>query len=240
MARTPAADSPTPGAAAYVPERLSLPELRAAAQGCRGCELYRDATQAVVGEGPLDADLMLIGEQPGDSEDLEGKPFVGPAGRLLVRALEAAEIRPDTVFRTNAVKHFRFSGTRGKRRIHQTPDRVHVFACSPWLTAELALVRPRGVVLLGATAGRAILGPSFRVSASRGQLVSWPADRDDSAVPDWVLPTTHPSAVLRSDDREAAFDALVADLRVAATASSASSASCEPSTSSAPSTSSPS
>lgn len=218
MARTPPVDAATPGAAPYVPAKASLPELRQAAQSCHGCELYQDATQAVVGEGPADADLMLIGEQPGDSEDQQGKPFVGPAGRLLVRALEAAEIEPTAVFRTNAVKHFRFSGTRGKRRIHQTPDRVHVFACSPWLTAELALVRPRGVVLLGATAGRAILGPSFRVTASRGQLLTWPADRDDPAVPDWVLPTTHPSAVLRSDDREAAFDALVADLRVAATA----------------------
>ncbi len=148
MARSPSDVNPV-GAAAYVPSQASLSELAGAAQLCRGCELYRDATHAVLGDGPPDAALMLIGEQPGDQEDLAGKPFVGPAGRLLGRALEEAGIQPESVFRTNAVKHFRFSGTKGKRRIHQTPDRVHVQACTPWLTAELAIVEPRGVVVLG-------------------------------------------------------------------------------------------
>ena len=212
----PSADSS--GAEKYGPSGASLPRLREAAQTCRGCELYRDTTQAVFGEGPADARLMVIGEQPGDQEDLAGKPFVGPAGRLLVRALETAGIEPGTVFRTNAVKHFRFSGTQGKRRIHQTPDLVHMRACGPWLTAELAVVQPRGVILLGATAGRAIYGSGFKVTASRGALRPWPAERDDPETPEWVLPTIHPSAVLRSDDKDGAFDGLVTDLRVAATA----------------------
>jgi DNA polymerase len=206
-----------PGAGQWVPDRPSLPSLRSAVQDCRGCELYRDATQAVMGDGDPDASVMLLGEQPGDKEDQAGEPFVGPAGRLLDKALADAGIAPETVFKTNVVKHFRFSGTRGKQRIHKSPSQVHVAACGPWLLAELETVRPRGVVLLGATAGKAVYGSSFRVTEARGGLVDWPAER--FAVPhppDWVLPTTHPSAVLRSRDREADYAALVADLRVAA------------------------
>jgi uracil-DNA glycosylase len=203
------------GATPFLPDRPTLPELRTAAQTCHGCELYKDATQAVLGEGPKDAALMLIGEQPGDQEDLQGKPFVGPAGRLLMRALAAADIAPDSVYRTNAVKHFRFSGTKGKRRIHKTPDLAHMRACSPWLTAELSVVKPTGVVVLGATAGKAILGSRFKVTEQRGQLLDWPEDAAALSAPDWLLATTHPSAVLRSSDRETAYAALVEDLKVA-------------------------
>jgi uracil-DNA glycosylase len=212
-------DVERPGAQQWVPDRPSLASLRDAAQQCRGCELYQDATQAVMGEGPRTAPLMLVGEQPGDKEDLAGEPFVGPAGKLLDRALGEAGIDPASVFRTNVVKHFRFSGTRGKQRIHKSPSRVHVAACGPWLVAELALVKPQGVVLLGGTAGKAIYGSKFRVGESRGHLQEWPVET--FAVrhpPGWVLPTTHPSSVLRSDDREADLAALVADLRVAADA----------------------
>jgi DNA polymerase len=211
-----------PGAAQWVPERPTLESLRTAAQGCRGCELYQDATQAVMGEGPPDAPLMVLGEQPGDKEDLAGEPFVGPAGRLLDRALEEAGVPPASVFRTNVVKHFRFSGTRGKQRIHKSPSRVHVAACGPWLVAELAVVRPEGVVVLGGTAGKALFGSSFRVGEMRGQLVDWPevpgAASAPAWTPSWVLPTTHPSAVLRSRNRDEDLAALVADLKVAAEA----------------------
>ena len=205
--------TPRPGAAAWVPESPTLPSLRAAAQQCRGCELYADATQAVVGEGPEDASLVLIGEQPGDQEDSAGEPFVGPAGKLLDRALSDAGIDPASVFRTNAVKHFRFSGTRGKQRIHKGPGRVHVAACQPWLLAELDIVKPRGAVLLGATAGQAVFGASFRVGASRGRRLEWPADGAGLHRPEWVVPTVHPSSVLRSRERDADLAAFVADLR---------------------------
>lgn len=204
------------GAAPFVPPKPTIERLREAAQQCRGCELYHDATQAVMGDGPRDALVMLIGEQPGDKEDLAGEPFVGPAGTLLDRALDEAGIVPQTVFRTNAVKHFRFSGTRGKRRIHASPDRVHVLACQPWLEAELKLITPQGVVLLGATAGKALLGPKFKVTEARGHLQPWPEVPTVNPAPAWVLPTAHPAAVLRSSDRDVAYQALVADLRVAA------------------------
>lgn len=207
-----------PGAAGWVPQDPTLDELRSAAQGCRGCELYRDATQAVIGEGPAGADLMVLGEQPGDKEDLAGEPFVGPAGTLLDRALDEAGIDPASVFRTNVVKHFRFAGTRGKQRIHRSPSRVHVAACGPWLVAELALVRPRGVVVLGGTAGKALFGSGFRVGETRGRLADWPEAFPVDTPPAWVLPTTHPSAVLRSRNRSEDLTALVADLRVAAAA----------------------
>jgi uracil-DNA glycosylase family protein len=207
-----------PGAASWVPDgRPSLADLRSAAQECRGCELYRDATQAVMGEGPAGARLILLGEQPGDKEDLAGEPFVGPAGRLLDRALDEAGIDPASVFRTNVVKHFRFSGTRGKQRIHKSPSRVHVSACGPWLVAEMSLVRPEGVVLLGATAGKAVYGSTFRVGEARGRLVGWPEAFPVEQPPEWVLATTHPSAVLRSRNRDEDLAALVTDLRVAAT-----------------------
>ena len=203
-----------PGAQEWVPASHTLPSLRSAAQECRGCELYADATQAVMGDGPSSAALMLVGEQPGDQEDLAGEPFVGPAGRLLDEALTTAGIPPSEVFRTNAVKHFRVSGTRGKQRIHKGPSRVHVAACQPWLLAELDAVRPSGVVLLGATAGQAVYGASFRVGAARGQVLEWPAEL--GRAPSWVVPTVHPSSILRSRQRRNDLDAFVADLRVAA------------------------
>jgi uracil-DNA glycosylase len=200
----------------WVPESPSLTALRSAVQECRGCELYADATQAVMGEGLRSSRLVLLGEQPGDREDVEGEPFVGPAGRLLDRALAEAGIDPAETYRTNAVKHFRWKGTRGKRRIHQSPTSKHVAACAPWLRAELALLRPEGVVLLGGTAGKAVFGSSFRVGEMRGSRTDWPtASYPLDEPPAWVLPTTHPSAVLRNDDRDAAYGELVADLRVA-------------------------
>jgi uracil-DNA glycosylase family protein len=205
-----------PGASRWVPQRLSLRGLQEAVQDCRGCELYREATQAVMGEGRSDAALVLLGEQPGDQEDRRGEPFVGPAGRVLDEALADAGIAPADVFKTNVVKHFRWSGTRGKQRIHQSPTRAHVAACGPWLEAELELVRPQGVVLLGGTAGKAVYGSSFRVGEARGRLREWPEEFRVARPPAWVLPTTHPSAVLRADDRRSAYDELVADLRVAA------------------------
>jgi DNA polymerase len=209
-------DVERPGAERWVPQRRSLATLRSAAQDCRGCELYRHATQAVMGDGRVDAALMLVGEQPGDREDLAGEPFVGPAGKLLDEALERAGLDPAEVFKTNVVKHFRFSGTRGKQRIHKSPGRVHVAACGPWLLAELGLVRPTGVVLLGGTAGQALYGSSFRVGESRGRFQEWPSAFPVPEPPEWVLPTTHPSAVLRARQRDADLGALVADLRTAA------------------------
>jgi DNA polymerase len=214
-----------PGAQQWVPEHPTRASLRTAVQECRGCELYRDATQAVMGDGPARAPLMALGEQPGDREDQEGKPFVGPAGRLLVRALGDAGIDADQVYRTNVVKHFRFSGTRGKQRIHKSPSTVHVTACGPWLVAELDVVRPTGVLVLGGTAGKALYGSSFRVGDARGTLEPWPEEFGGQArakhVPDWVLTTTHPAAVLRSRERDADYARLVADLEVAAAALSA-------------------
>ena len=198
-----------PTAAAFLPPTRDLPALRAAADGCRGCPLHEHATQAVFGEGPPDARVVIVGEQPGDQEDRQGAPFVGPAGRLLDGALEEAGIDRASAYVTNAVKHFKFKPT-AKRRIHATPDTWEVAACKPWLEAELTAVRPEVVVVLGATAGKALLGPSFRVTRSRGVLLPL---GDAQA-----LATLHPSAVLRSDDREAARAGLVADLRVAAQA----------------------
>jgi DNA polymerase len=205
-----------PGAQQWVPKRPTLRSLRSAVQDCRGCELYQDATQAVMGDGNPEAALLLLGEQPGDQEDRVGEPFVGPAGRLLDRALADAGIDPAEVFKTNVVKHFRFAGTRGKQRIHKSPSQVHVAACGPWLVAEMAVVRPRGVVILGGTAGQAVYGSSFRVGTARGRLEAWPGERHAvPQEPDWVLATTHPSAVLRSRNREQDYAAFVADLRVA-------------------------
>jgi DNA polymerase len=162
---------------------------------------------------------MLVGEQPGDREDLEGHPFVGPAGRLLDRALAEAGADPSRVYRTNVVKHFRFSGARGKQRIHKSPSRVHVVACGPWLVAEIDVVRPTGVVLLGGTAGKAVHGSGFTVGEARGQVRPWPEEitvlPNIEHPPDWVMATVHPSSVLRSRTRDEDFDRLVADLRVA-------------------------
>jgi uracil-DNA glycosylase family protein len=207
-----------PGAEQWIPPELTLPALKSAAQGCRGCDLYEAATQAVLGSGPADAAMMVVGEQPGDKEDKQGEPFVGPAGKLLDEALAAAGIDPGSVFRTNVVKHFRWE-SRGKQRIHKSPSRTHIIACQPWFLAELALVRPTGIVLLGGSAGKAVYGSSFRVGAARGSLQAWPdgtPPKPSQGRPDWVLTTIHPSAVLRSRTRNEDFDQLVADLHVAA------------------------
>ena len=213
-----AAHEDRPGAQQWVPTKPTLSKLRAGVQACHGCELYRDAIQGVMGTGPENAELMLVGEQPGDKEDQAGKPFVGPAGQLLDRALAEAGIDPEAVYRTNVVKHFRFSGTRGKQRIHKSPSRVHVAACGPWLVAELELVRPTGVLLLGGTAGKALYGSGFRVGDARGQRQPWPEDIGGAVrsgyVPDWVVTTTHPSAILRSRNRDEDYAAFLGDLRV--------------------------
>jgi uracil-DNA glycosylase len=203
-----------PGAEQFVPSRPTLARMREAVQDCRGCDLYRDANQAVFGAGADKPALVIVGEQPGDVEDRQGEPFVGPAGRLLDKAMSSAGIDPARVYKTNAVKHFRFRGSGGKRRIHTTPDKWQIAACKPWLLAELDLLRPAGVVVLGATAGQTLLGPSFRVGAMRGEVIE--AAKDLSC--DWLVATTHPSAVLRAPNRQEAFDGLVADLEAAAAA----------------------
>jgi len=205
----------------YVPDGAPLPELRAAATGCRGCDLYRTATQVVFSAGRPDAPLVLIGEQPGDIEDRRGEPFVGPAGALLDRALVEAGLDRGEAYLTNAVKHFKFHLDRnGKRRIHDKPGRVEIVACRPWLVAEFRSLSPRVVVALGATAAQALAGPSFRVTKSRGQVFEWPQaaqhpeDFPISESPARFVATVHPSSVLRADNRETAFAELVADLRV--------------------------
>jgi uracil-DNA glycosylase len=199
-------------AAEFVPENADLDELRAASAGCRGCDLYKDATQTVFGEGPAGARVLVLGEQPGDQEDRKGEPFVGPAGRLLDRAMEEAGIDRNLVYVTNAVKHFKFTlPERGKRRIHKTPARTEIVACRPWLDAELDTVSPELVVCLGAVAAKSLLGPNFRVTKERGKVLDLP-DRDQVR----VVATVHPSSVLRADDREAAYQGLLADLTVAA------------------------
>ena len=203
----------------YVPDTDQLPALAEAANGCRGCELYADATQTVFGRGPATAELMLVGEQPGDAEDQRGEPFVGPAGKLLDRALAEAGIEPGRSYLTNAVKHFAFT-RRGTRRIHQTPKRGHIVACRPWLAAELRSVRPKVLVMLGATAGQSLFGPSFRLSQHRGEVLHLPGEDHslaDAGVDPLVVATIHPSAVLRAGDaRDAMYDGLVEDLRRAA------------------------
>jgi uracil-DNA glycosylase family protein len=196
----------------FLPERSSLKALREAAANCRGCHLWRGATQTVFGEGRKRSRLMLVGEQPGDREDLAGKPFVGPASRELNRALEAAGIERSEAYLTNVVKHFKFE-ERGGRRIHQTPKRFEVEACRPWFDEELKVVRPEALVVLGATAAKALFGSDFRVTAHRGELL-------DSELAEIVTATLHPSSILRGpdEDREANREALVADLRVVARA----------------------
>jgi uracil-DNA glycosylase len=211
------------GAEPFVPRSRSLKTLSEAAESCQGCELYRKATQTVFGSGPRRARLLLLGEQPGDQEDRAGVPFVGPAGRLLDRALAEAGIEERDVYRTNAVKHFRWRtapGT-GRRRIHESPNQGQITACRPWLLAELDAVRPAVVVVLGASAGKSLFGSSFRVGDARGTVQPWsaphPAEEAGTQAVD-VLVTIHPSAVLRADDRQEAFDGFVADLRTAAQA----------------------
>ena len=195
--------------ASIAPRLADLDALRDAARGCTGCELHEPATQTVFGAGPATAWLMFVGEQPGDREDLAGAPFVGPAGKLLDRALERAGITRGETYVTNAVKHVRFE-QRGPRRIHKTPAVGHVRACRPWLDAELRVVRPAVVATLGATAAKALLGPKFKITEGRGQVLDWQGYA--------LVPTIHPSAILRMepDERDAGLDDLVADLRVVA------------------------
>jgi uracil-DNA glycosylase len=200
-------------AAEFLPDRPTLPRLREAAAGCRGCHLWEGATQTVFGEGPAKARIVLVGEQPGDREDIEGHPFVGPAGRELDRGLEAAGIERREVYLTNVVKHFKYK-PRGKRRIHQKPNAAEIAACRPWLDAELAAVKPEALVCLGATAAQALLGRGFRVTKERGRLV-------ESDLAPVVSATIHPSAILRlpeDQDREAEREAFAADLRAVAAA----------------------
>lgn len=197
--------------AELLPEHPSLPALREAATRCRACDLWKRGTQTVFGEGEPSAELALVGEQPGDREDVEGRPFVGPAGVLLDRALRDAELDRSRVYVTNIVKHFRWV-RRGKRRLHQKPDGGQVEACRPWLLAELEVVRPRLVVLLGATAAQAVLGPAFRVLRDRGRF-------QPSTLGVTVMGTVHPSSVLRAADeasRQRAYAEFVADLVAAA------------------------
>jgi DNA polymerase len=201
----------TPGAGEFVPkEATQLDELRAAATSCRGCDLYRDATQTVFGKGPQTARAILVGEAPGDQEDLQGAPFVGPAGDVLSRALVDANLPRSDVYVTNAVKHFKFVRTP-RRRIHQTPGTVEIGACRPWLEAELALIRPEMLVCLGGTAAKALLGADFRIMKQRGQIMTgtgWAPK---------VMATLHPSAVLRAEDaagQERLYGMLVSDLKL--------------------------
>ncbi len=212
-----------PGAAEFVPDTRSLAELADAARSCRGCDLFEAATQTVFGRGPRTARLVLVGEQPGDVEDVEGKAFVGPAGRVLDEALAAAGLTDTPTYTTNAVKHFRFTQSRGsKRRIHEKPTAGQSTACRPWLIAELASIRPRVLVALGATAAASLFGSSFRLTAHRGEVLDWPPETGDFAGTDipveFTLATIHPSAVLRAPDadRRAVRDGLVADLELAA------------------------
>jgi uracil-DNA glycosylase len=192
-------------AAPLVPDRPTLKKLREAAAGCKACPLWKTGTQTVFGEGSPDAELVFVGEQPGDEEDKTGRPFVGPAGRLLDQALDEAGIDRKSAYVTNVVKHFKWQ-PRGKRRIHQKPNAAEIAACRPWLDAELALLKPKVLVCLGATAAQALLGRQFRVSKDRGVPV-------ESELAPVVMATVHPSAILRSDDRERELALFVEDLR---------------------------
>jgi uracil-DNA glycosylase len=198
-----------PGAEPFLPARRSLPTLRSAVQTCHGCTLYRHATQAVFGEGSAASRVMLIGEVPGDREDLAGKPFVGPAGKLLDEALGQGGIPRDEVYVTNVVKHFKYT-QRGKRRLHDKPNRYEIAACKPWLASELEVVEPQIVVLMGATAAQALLGSGFRVTKSRGKVLETDLAR-------WTFATVHPASVLRAPDdemRRTAREELFADFEL--------------------------
>ena len=188
-----------------LPERRTLRTLKSAARGCRACRLWRNATQTVFGEGKAEADVMFVGEQPGNDEDLAGHPFVGPAGRILNDALAQAGIERDRAYVTNVVKHFKWEA-RGKRRIHAKPKAAEIGACRPWLDAEIAVVHPRIIVCLGATAAKALLGNSFKVSVDRGRFV-------DSPLAPLVTATVHPSSILREPDSNARRDAMKAFVR---------------------------
>jgi len=213
LAAEAAGAGPPAGAASFVPSTTDLEELARAAAACRGCDLYRHASRIVFGKGPAGARAVLVGEQPGEQEDLQGAPFVGPAGEVLDRALADANLPRDQVYVTNAVKHFKFVRTP-KRRIHQTPNSSEIGACRPWLEAELAIIRPRVLVCLGATAGKALLGPDFRLTRSRGQFL-------ETAWAPKLLATYHPSAALRAEDeagRARIYGILVSDLKLVAAA----------------------
>ena len=204
-----AARNSNSGAAPFVPPGATLAQLRDAAQSCQGCELYRNATQAVLGEGPSSARIVMVGEQPGDKEDLAGKPFVGPAGGLLDRALEEAGIPRSDVYITNAVKHFKFE-ERGKRRIHKKPSDSELVACRPWVAAELACIQPEIIVCLGATAARSVIGKQHSLLKNRGRFF-------DHSLAGSVTATVHPSAILRAPDpeqRHAGYKAFVEDLKL--------------------------
>jgi uracil-DNA glycosylase family protein len=206
------------GAARYLPEDRSLDSLEAAASSCHGCSLYKNASQTVFGHGRADAPIMLVGEQPGDREDIEGLPFVGPAGRLLARALDDAGIDPELTYQTNAVKHFKFTRKQGKRRIHQKPSRTEVVACQPWLLCEIEAVQPEVIVCLGATAAQSLLGTAFRVTAHRGEVLELPTGIEVQMEPEpRVVATVHPSAVVRdrSERRHETYASFVDDLRSA-------------------------
>ncbi len=210
-------------AAGYLPDSRRLADLRRAAERCEGCDLYREATQTVFGAGSTRARLLLVGEQPGDVEDSEGEPFVGPAGRMLDRALDEAAIERRGVYVTNAVKHFRWERTEASaRRLHKKPSAAHITACRPWLESEIDAVRPTGMVALGAVAAQSLFGPSFRLTQHRGATLGWPPDSgpfaEDRNHVRFVVATVHPSAVLRarSADRDEMYAGLVADLRLAA------------------------
>lgn len=198
-------------ASAYIPERPALADLKEASRGCRACPLYEDATQTVFGEGAETARLMLVGEQPGDKEDLAGLPFVGPAGSLLDRALETAGIARDEAYVTNVVKHFKWQA-KGKRRIHKKPNASEIRACKPWLEAEIDVVAPEVVMALGATAAQALLGRTFKVTQHRGRFVEWEYEP-------LITATVHPSSILRlrdRDERRAEEERFVADLEMVA------------------------
>lgn len=207
-----------------MPAHADLAELKAAARSCQGCVLYQAATQTVFGDGDPDARVVLLGEQPGDQEDRQRQPFVGPAGRLLDRALDEAGIDRSRTYVTNAVKHFKFArAARGKRRLHKTPTWTEIVACRPWLVAELEALDPELLVCLGATAAKAVLGPAFKVSEHRGELFPWPGfdepsdgARADAGPAPMVLTTIHPSAALRAENRDEVYAGLVTDLRIAA------------------------
>jgi uracil-DNA glycosylase family protein len=210
VAKTQAASTVISSAAEFIPDHRSIESLRQAEQTCHGCELYQRATQAVAGEGPPTAKMVLVGETPGDEEDKTGHPFVGPAGALLDQALEAAGISRHEIYVTNVVKHFKWE-PRGKRRLHAKPSSREIAACRPWLEAELTLIGPRIIVCLGATAAQALLGRDFRVTKSRGEVMTGPFGT--------VVATYHPAAVLRAIDfdvRQEMKQALIDDLRVAA------------------------
>ena len=197
-----------PTASAFLPAKLTLPALRKAAVGCKGCDLWKRGTQTVFGEGSAHARVIMVGEQPGDKEDLQGRPFVGPAGAVLDKALEAAGIDRDEVYVTNIVKHFKWE-PRGKRRIHKKPNALEISACRPWLDAEVEVTRPEVVVLLGATAAQGLLGRDFRVTQHRGEWI-------ESSIAPAVMATVHPSSILRAPDDETRHEEMrkfIADLK---------------------------